>query len=102
MRVDEHSLMDPDIQEDPYEYYRALREQAPVYRMPDTGYYVVSRYRDIQGVIGQPEIYSIDLVANAGATFFQHEEALAVLRNEALARSVRPRSIKMCPANHQA
>ena len=29
----------------------ALREQAPVYRMPDTGAYVVSRYRDIQHVI---------------------------------------------------
>ena len=28
MRVEDHSLMDPVIQEDPYPYYAALHEQA--------------------------------------------------------------------------
>ncbi|NQZ97811.1 MAG: cytochrome P450, partial [Myxococcales bacterium] len=56
MNVAEHSLMDPAIQEDPYAYYAALREQAPVYRMPDLGAYLVTRYRDVKTVIAHPEV----------------------------------------------
>ena len=79
MRVDEHSLMDPDIQESPYEYYRALHEQAPVYFMPDAECYLVSRYRDVQYVIEHPEIWSNDLLGKAGFSMFQHQEAQRVL-----------------------
>jgi cytochrome P450/uncharacterized protein GlcG (DUF336 family) len=89
MRVDEHSLMDPDIQADPYAYYAALREQAPVYRMPDTGAYVISRYRDIQHVLARPEIWSIDLVGKAGSSMFQHPEALAILEREGWPRNTK-------------
>jgi len=79
MRVEDHSLMDPEIQEDPYEYYAALHEQAPVYRMPDTGAYLVSGYRDLQHVLSHPEIWSNDLLGKAGFSMFQHAEAQQVL-----------------------
>ena len=89
MRVDEKSLLDPDVQEDPYEYYRALREQAPVYRMPDTGAYVLSRYRDIQWAMAHPELYSIDLLGKAGFSMFRHPEAREVLERHGIPRNTR-------------
>jgi cytochrome P450 len=89
VRVDEKSLLDPDVQEDPYEYYRALREQAPVYRMPDTGAYVLSRYRDIQWAMAHPELYSIDLLGKAGFSMFRHPEAREVLERHGIPRNTK-------------
>jgi cytochrome P450 len=67
MRVEDHRLMDPEIQANPYAYYLALHEQAPVYLMPDSGAYLVSRYRDVQYVISHPEIWSNDLLGKGVA-----------------------------------
>jgi cytochrome P450 len=89
MRVEDHSLMDPAIQEDPYAYYTALHEQAPVYRMPDTGAYLVSGYGDLQYVLNHPEIWSNDLLGKAGFSMFQHEEARAVLEEEGWPRDTK-------------
>ena len=63
MKVQEHSLMDPDIQESPFAYYDALLEQAPVYFMPEIQAYVLSKYKDIQFAVAHPEIWSIDMRA---------------------------------------
>ncbi|MDH5239054.1 MAG: cytochrome P450, partial [Acidimicrobiia bacterium] len=41
---------DPSFRSDPYPWYRALREQAPVHRHPDVGY-VVSRYTDVDALL---------------------------------------------------
>lgn len=92
MRVEDHSLMDPDIQESPFEYYRALHEQAPVYLMPDAGAYLVSRYRDVQHVIRHPEIWSNDLLEKAGFSMFQHDEARRLLEAEGWPRDTRLQS----------
>jgi cytochrome P450 len=89
VRVDEKSLLDPEVQEDPYEYYRALREQAPVYRMPDGGAYVLSRYRDVQWAMSHPELYSIDLLGKAGFSMFQHAEAREVLERHGIPRNTK-------------
>ena len=42
---------DPDVQDCPYEGYRALRDQAPVYRDPRTGQYVITRFEDLRQVL---------------------------------------------------
>jgi len=89
VRVDEKSLLDPEVQENPYEYYRALREQAPVYRMPDGGAYVISRYRDIQWAMSRPDLYSIDLLGKAGFSMFQHAEAREVLERHGIPRNTK-------------
>ena len=89
VRVDEKSLLDPEVQEDPYAYYRALREQAPVYRMPDTGAYVISRYRDVVWAMSHPELYSIDLLGKANFSMFRHAEAAEVLAREGYPRNTR-------------
>ena len=89
MRVENHSLMDPDIQESPFDYYHALHEQAPVYFMPDTEAFLVTRYRDVQHVIRHPEIWSNDLLGKAGFSMFQHAEAQAILEAEGWPRDTK-------------
>ena len=50
-------LMDPAVQEDWFPYYRVLREQAPVWRVPATGEYFLSRYEDVIYVLRHPELF---------------------------------------------
>jgi cytochrome P450 len=89
MRVDEHSLMEPETQESPFTYYHALHEQAPVYFMPDAEAYLVSRYRDVQHVLRHPEIWSNDLLGKAGFSMFQHPEAQQVLEDRGWPRDTK-------------
>jgi cytochrome P450 len=52
------SLFDPAVQDCPYAHYRWMRESAPVHLMPDTGYYVLSRYEDVRAVMMDPQTFS--------------------------------------------
>ena len=45
------------VLECPYGFYEALREEAPVYRIP-SGEYVVSRWEDIVEVSRNQEVFS--------------------------------------------
>jgi cytochrome P450 len=51
--------LSPDFYADPYPYYRALREHAPVKRMPD-GSWFLTRYDDILPVYRDPKVFSSD------------------------------------------
>jgi cytochrome P450 len=48
-----------DFYEDPYPYYRALREHAPVKRQPGGGV-VLTRYADVEAVYKDPKRFSSD------------------------------------------
>ena len=48
----------PDVRADPYPFYRALRDEAPVHRVERLGIYAISRYADVIDVVKQPELYS--------------------------------------------
>ena len=48
---DDFDFTDPDVQDCPYEAYRTLRDQAPVYRDPRTGQYVITRFEDLRQVL---------------------------------------------------
>lgn len=39
---------DPEVQKNPYPYYARLREEAPLYQVPERGYWVLSRYDDVR------------------------------------------------------
>ena len=45
------NLLDAELQQCPYEAYKALRDEAPVYRQPGTDIYVVTRYDDVRRVL---------------------------------------------------
>jgi cytochrome P450 len=57
--------LDPAVIEDPYPFYACLRSQAPVYRVPAHGFWVVSRYRDVCSVLRRPEVFSSAAMAAA-------------------------------------
>jgi cytochrome P450 len=49
----------PDFYANPFPYYHALREHAPVRRLPDGGY-LLTRYADIEFVYKNPQLFSSD------------------------------------------
>lgn len=49
--------------QDPYAFYAALRDEAPVYRAAGGQYWYVSRYEDIERVVMDPQTYSSHIVA---------------------------------------
>ena len=59
LRGDE-SRLDPLIRNDPFSFYRKLREQAPVYYDAKLDIYLVSRYEDVQTVLSDPITYSLE------------------------------------------
>ncbi|VVO58603.1 Putative cytochrome P450 YjiB [Pseudomonas fluorescens] len=52
------SYASADIQRCPFPFLKRLLKEAPVYRDPGTGMYIVSRYDDINFVNSHPEIFS--------------------------------------------
>jgi cytochrome P450 len=65
-RVEDFSLMDHATQSDPFDFYAAAHAQCPVYRMPETGFYVVTRYDDLRQVLKDTETFSNDVSAKDG------------------------------------
>ena len=64
--LEEKSLADADVQEDPAAYYQALREQ-PVWYDERLGFYICSTYAEIRDILRDPETFSsIDSQAMEG------------------------------------
>ena len=70
-RVEDFQPLSFDNLENPYPFYKALRDQSPVYKVPGADYYAVTRYDDIREVAMNTEDFSSKLVAillgNTGA-----------------------------------
>lgn len=74
------SRLDPLIRNNPFNFYRALRQQAPVFYDAQLDVYLVSRYEDVVTVLRDPITYSLehgyqDRYANG------HVEELAAIMN---------------------
>lgn len=54
---------DPDVVESPWAFFQLLREQSPVYLLPNKAYYLVSRYEDVMQAVMDTETYSSNLVS---------------------------------------
>ncbi|MEO6716492.1 MAG: cytochrome P450 [Novosphingobium sp.] len=52
--------LDADIRNDPFPFYRALRDQHPVYYDPGLDLYLVTRYADCVEVLADNETYSLE------------------------------------------
>ncbi len=59
------NLFDPELQQCPYDAYTQLRDEAPVYNIPGTDMWVVSRYEHVREVLLDPERFPSS-VAEAG------------------------------------
>lgn len=53
----EINLFDAETQQCPYDAYKVLREEAPVYKQPGTDIYVVSRYEDVRAILMDPQTF---------------------------------------------
>ena len=81
--VDSEGLLDPAVQRDPFPHYRQLREHQPVFRMPQTGFWVLTRYDDLRTILRDTETFSntLDLEDLSG----ERARRLGALFNERLA-----------------
>ena len=61
--LDEINLLDVQLQNCPYHAYKQLRDDAPVWQDPVTGFYIVSRFDDVRKVLLNPIDYSSDMSA---------------------------------------
>ena len=60
-KLSEYNLFEDAVRECPFAYLQAIREQAPVYFMPELGAFYVSRYEDVRYVKKHPELFSNDI-----------------------------------------
>src|SRR5689334_5625819 len=57
-RMPELNPLDPKFQADPYPTYAALRDEAPVYKAGEFGFYAITRYDDVTHVLKDPHLFS--------------------------------------------
>jgi cytochrome P450 len=58
--MDRYEPFSEAVREDPYPYYAALREEAPVYWAEEAQAWCLSRYDDVQFVLRNAELFSSD------------------------------------------
>ncbi|ATE66225.1 cytochrome P450 [Rhizorhabdus dicambivorans] len=59
--LDDYDLMSKEFQEESFEFYERLQKEAPVYNMPGTDVYLVSRFDDIKAISLDPATFSNNL-----------------------------------------
>lgn len=53
-----HTILDPAIQDAPWDFYAELHEQCPVFPIPEIGGVMVTRYEDVRHVLTNPHLFS--------------------------------------------
>lgn len=92
LSVADINLYDPATQQDWYPTYRLLRDEAPVYRVPNTSMYVISRYEDVLHVLRRQDIFP------TGSTMSRTSAARAVYETKGWPRMT-PLSVN--PPDHR-
>ncbi|MEM7016616.1 MAG: cytochrome P450 [Pseudomonadota bacterium] len=60
-KLDDINFLDQKLQNCPYHAYQMLRDEAPVWQDPLTGFYVVTRFEDMRAILLDTESYSSDM-----------------------------------------
>src|SRR6478672_6337849 len=68
-----------DVQSDPYPYYAALRENAPVYWLDSLQSFVVSRYGDVRRVMRDHDTFSSEAMGALVSRPVEYADAADVL-----------------------
>ena len=64
----DHTMLDPTIQDSPWEFYAELHATCPVFPMPEIGAVMVTRYDDVRFVLTHPELFSSSGKSGKGST----------------------------------
>ena len=75
MALDSIDLYNPETQEDWFPAYETLLSEAPVYQIPDSTIYVISKYEDILTVVRDPKTFSNQPELHGGDPLIEHAEA---------------------------
>jgi len=62
------NFLDHRLQNCPYHAYQLLRDEAPVWRDPVTGFFVITRFEDLRAVLLDTESYSSDMRGDGGSS----------------------------------
>ena len=62
------NFFDPATNKCPYGAHQVLRDEAPLWKDPVTGMYVLSRYEDIREVLANPKVFTNRVGSAAGRT----------------------------------
>lgn len=62
------TILDPAIQDSPWDFYDALHQKCPVFPMPEIGAVMVSKYDDVRFVLTHPELFSSSGQSGKGRT----------------------------------
>lgn len=54
----DYDLMSAEVQACPWEFYARLQQEAPLYRMPGTGFWLVTSFELAREVIRQPDLFA--------------------------------------------
>lgn len=63
--VDDFSLFDPETLSCPYPFYAALRDSAPVYKSPELGVWLITRFDDVAAAFRDPASFRSGDVQNS-------------------------------------
>ena len=73
------SFLDPAVSSAPWDFYEVLHEQSPVYQIPETGAFVVTRYEDLRAVLKNHDVFSSDVGSIGGGSLAEIQQG--VLKN---------------------
>ena len=77
--VDDFKLLDPQTLAEPYAYWQALRDSAPVHAVNEgRGYTIVTRYADVQEALRDPKTFSNQLSRQFKGGMSAYEDSPAV------------------------
>jgi len=54
----DHTMLDPAVQDAPWDFYREVHDKCPVFPIPELGAVMVTRYNDVRFVLTHPELFS--------------------------------------------
>ena len=76
---DDFSFLNPAVSSAPWDFYEVLHEQSPVYQIPETGAFVVTRYEDLRAVLKNHDVFSSDVGSIGGGSLAEIQQG--VLKN---------------------
>ncbi len=79
----EFDPLSADYQQNPFGYYRAMREDAPVHRIDSLGVWAMFRYSDVVTTLKRPDLYSSrDWILNALGEFDPVPEVPSIISTD--------------------